>query len=464
MNIKSLCLLRFWRILYVSFFLFLLPSINTIADAENIIITDLQVPYGVSENGLLLQNSTVSGLLKVESHYEDELKINLSLIIPKPLIPLDLSEIDNAKVEYANNSTIINNSFNLVTEYDSHYNIINIKIPENAPTGIYTIYTVCNIAYADGTKEPRDMNHLGFKKEIKVKVITREQLQSIIKIKDIRIPADEEGNKDPKAEPNTILLKDSNKWKYINKILLKSSEDKLSTPASYVGIELENTGKENLIILATLNILDLRTKELVSGFRPPAHGEYSGGNKVYSNILIPSSDSIVIALPIYAEEGEVLSGKYIVRIEAKIFGSNQDIYREDIIIKVVSRNYFSFLITLIAIATALFLLLFLFFSFNLVLESFKTSQLILIALFGTATFVSVNIPGTILFDLVPVLLGPFSPFSFIITGIFYEIILYMLIMALVMLVPRVGVVTLANVVRFLMNGFILGHFNPVFLL
>ncbi|MFQ6072476.1 MAG: hypothetical protein ACE5KT_07240, partial [Methanosarcinales archaeon] len=175
-------------------------------------------------------------------------------------------------------------------------------------------------------------------------------------------------------------------------------------------------------------------------------------------------ESIVIALPIYAEEGEVLSGKYIARIEAKIFGSNQDIYRKDIIIKVVARNYFSFIITLIAMATALFLLLFLFFSFNLVLESFKTSQLILIALFGTATFVSVNIPGTILFDLVPVLLGPFSPFSFIITGIFYEIILYMLIMALVMLVPRVGVVTLANVVRFLMNGFILGHFNPVFLL
>ncbi|MFQ6062973.1 MAG: hypothetical protein ACE5J9_07335, partial [Methanosarcinales archaeon] len=331
--------------------------------------------------------------------------------------------------------------------------------------------TVCKIAYATGTKEPKTeplgakaTTQIEFKKEIKVKVITREQLQSIIKIKDIRIPADEEGNKDPKAESNTILLKDSNKWKYINKILLKSREDKLSSPASYVGIELENTGKENLIILATLNILDLKTKEPVAGFRPPAHGGQSGGGVIYSNVLIPPEESIVIALPIYAEEGEVLSGKYIARIEAKIFGSNQDIYRKDIIIKVVARNYFSFIITLIAIATALFLLLFLFFSFNLVLESFKTSQLILIALFGTATFVSVNIPGTILFDLVPVLLGPFSPFSFIITGIFYEIILYMLIMALVMLVPRVGVVTLANVVRFLMNGFILGHFNPVFLL
>lgn len=85
-------------------------------------------------------------------------------------------------------------------------------------------------------------------------------------------------------------------------------------------------------------------------------------------------------------------------------------------------------------------------------------DLILIALFGTVIFAVVNIPGTILFNVAHVLLGPFS---FFLTGFFYEVIFYLLLISLLVLIPRTGVVTLAIMVRFLMSSFILGEFSPV---
>jgi hypothetical protein len=93
-----------------------------------------------------------------------------------------------------------------------------------------------------------------------------------------------------------------------------------------------------------------------------------------------------------------------------------------------------------------------------IMGRFKTRNIVLISLFGTVSFAAINLPMTILWELSHAVFGPFS---FLFTGIFYEILLYMLIASLVVLIPKPGVVSLFMMVRFLLGGFITGSFTPI---
>jgi hypothetical protein len=86
----------------------------------------------------------------------------------------------------------------------------------------------------------------------------------------------------------------------------------------------------------------------------------------------------------------------------------------------------------------------------------KTRELITIALFGTIIFAVVNVPGTLLWRLAHIFLGPFS---FFITGFFHEIIFYMLLTSLVVLIPKPGAITLVIIIKSLMSDLLFGGFS-----
>lgn len=91
----------------------------------------------------------------------------------------------------------------------------------------------------------------------------------------------------------------------------------------------------------------------------------------------------------------------------------------------------------------------------------KTRWLVTIALFGAAAFAVVNVPSTLLNDFFHILLGPFG---FLITGLFSSIFLYMMVVALVILIPQPGVVALMTVVRMLLGMLAFGQISPIGLL
>ena len=93
-----------------------------------------------------------------------------------------------------------------------------------------------------------------------------------------------------------------------------------------------------------------------------------------------------------------------------------------------------------------------------VLAGMKTRRLITIALFGTCAFAVVNVPSTLLNDFLHIFLGPFS---FLISGLFSGIMLYMLTGALVTLIPLHGVVSLMAAVRLLLGMLAFGHMSPL---
>lgn len=90
--------------------------------------------------------------------------------------------------------------------------------------------------------------------------------------------------------------------------------------------------------------------------------------------------------------------------------------------------------------------------------AFRVSDLVLIALFATMTFVLVVFPGSILG---PVFNAVAGPFGFLLQGIFFDVLRVLVLVTLLVLVPLPGTVTLVSVVRYLIGGLAFGGFTPV---
>ena len=95
------------------------------------------------------------------------------------------------------------------------------------------------------------------------------------------------------------------------------------------------------------------------------------------------------------------------------------------------------------------------------LKQMKSRWLITAALFGATAFAVVSLPTTFISDFFHIILGPFS---FLITGMFSGILMYMLLCSLVILIPHMGIVSLMLFVKMLINMIVFGHISPISLL
>jgi ABC-type thiamin/hydroxymethylpyrimidine transport system permease subunit len=98
------------------------------------------------------------------------------------------------------------------------------------------------------------------------------------------------------------------------------------------------------------------------------------------------------------------------------------------------------------------------------IKQLKTSEIILIALFTAVQFSIVDIPWFVFGDVLRAVLGPLGPFMSIVTGIFYDILQAMFLVALIVLVPKPGVVIISAIVRIILQGIAFGTFNPITIL
>jgi hypothetical protein len=403
---------------------------------EDIASLSVQIPYGLKEGkGLAVQNSSFQAYFSVESFYQGDLDIDLKLKFPEGF---DIEEPE----EY---------SFKLQTEYDNWYKFIKINIPENTSPGIYSIKTIVNISTGG--------ENFHIERESLVRVVSANELSQIIKINKVIIPISEEGD-ETQYQENSLVLKE--KLPILKKISggndpLFGVSDRF-TPISYVGIEVENKGEENAVLLVSFEILD-SNKNFVPGFERPT---MSGDEKLnFVPVNMKASSKEIITLPVYASEDIVLGGDYISRSTVKVFGSDFPASVKENPVKVIARNWTSVYITLFALvltvaAFSLFLA-----KHDAIFRNFKTKYLVMISLFGTVAFATINVPMAFLWEISHAILGPFSS---LFTGIFYEIVWYAIIVSLLLLIPRIGVISILIMVRFILNGVIFGNFSPVILL
>jgi hypothetical protein len=412
-----------------------------------------EIPYGERQGALMAQGSKISGLLCVESHGQQDLQVELSVRVPHPLTAgtddrrLSASEDGDGEVLYA--------VFPLRIEGEKWFSSVTFTIPQETLPGEYVVRTVARVQSSAGVETVEQVARL--------RVVSRDVVPSLFQIGDLLLPCNEKGEPEDRQEPNTVLIKGKKTfWQGLVEDRKQSS--RLDTkPSTYLTVPVRNTGPHKAIVLVRMDVLDPTTGERVPGFELPyaaEHGDTLGEVAIYQVVeMNPESEERVV-LPFYVSEESVRPGIYTARIRAILFGTDIEAGRRELAVKVVGVRWLPALMTALALSTALAGMVFSYCQRKRYFEM-KSRELILIALFGTVMFAVVTIPGTLLLHAAHIILGPLS---FLVTGFFHEILFYILLVSLVVLIPRVGAVSLVVAVRFLLSSFVLGEFSPISLI
>ncbi len=439
----------FFVIIKLIFAPFAFSEIETCRE-QSVVIAN-EIPYGKKDGGLIAKGSSVTALFQVESRTEKDLMIDYEIRIPKPLMPQGIPE--DMQVEDLKNAYLLTTTFSLTTEFDRWYRTVEIELPENVPEAVYEILSVAKIPDASGSicKE--------FKQD-RLEVVDKKRFSQFFDIKEVIIPVDEMGEPQKKEKKNSILMK--TKDSILTSLLQEKDDINTFEPSAYAAVVIENSAASDASILVTFKILDPETKEEMRGFEPllpPGH-EGQSLKGIYRLVKIKPESYEKVILPIYAEDGVALPGRYLARFELRHFGTDTILANKEILIDVLTRRIIPVLTTIFALVGSVCTLFWLYWKRKKFLN-LKTKDLITITLFGTCMFAAVSLPGTIVWRFAHGILGPFS---FLITGFFYEIVHYILLTALVVLIPRVGVVALAIILKALMTDIVFGGFSPMSLL
>lgn len=418
----------------------------------------LQVPFGIHNGGaghgagLVVPGSSTASFIVVESLHEKVLSAELTIEIPKPLKPE--TEEDWVEILETADRYILNARFDLMTEFDDWHRLFTIKIPSSSRPGHYTIQARAGFSFNGRQKE------FEIRQQAVVRVATRAEIQKVLTVSQIKIPADPDGNYDKKLSRNSLLLKTD--LGFLGKLLNGRGESG-ATPLAFAAIRMENKADENAIVHVSWEVSDPATGKEIKGFRISRefldlHG--GGDDRIHTQVFIPGKSKVRFVLPIFADTDLVLPGRYIGRIETRLFGSDVTVRTDEFELIVKKMDWASIGTMFYAIMITLGISVFLVFGNRLIFSRFKTRWLILIALFGSAKFLLSLVPKFFLSDLFNALLGPFAVFA---TGIFREGLTYLFIMALVVLIPFPGVVTLSMLMSLTLFC-LLGSFNPVVIL
>jgi len=425
-------------------------SANAAWPASQKVVIANEIPYGENESALLAAGSAITGLLCVENRRQEDVRIDLTV---ETLLSLDPGAGENrlSVVKEGDRSTI-HTSFSLEVEGQKWFSPLSITIPEDASPGEYVIVSTARATSGEGVEE---LHHIA-----RLKVVSKEGIAGLFDLGEALLPSNEKGEPEERQERNTVLIKgEKSFWRGMVEDRKGSNRMEVK-PAAYVTAPVENRTPCRALLLVRMDVLDPRNGKRAPGFEIPyaaEHGDALGEEAVYQVEDVAPGSIERVVLPVYTNEDTVEPGVYTARIRVFLFGTNIEAGHREWTVKVVGTRRMPAVMTILALCTAMTGIGFSFWKRKR-LFNMKGRELILIALFGTVIFAVVNIPGTLLSNIANVLLGPFS---FLLTGFFYETLFYILLAALIVLIPRTGVVSLVIAVRFLMGSFVMGEFSPL---
>lgn len=428
---------------------------------------DVSTAASTQNASLVLQGVEMTATVLVRNGLEAPVSFNVVLQVPASFQVLPHNPVwDSEMKEAAPNSSAIGedilsyrSSGKFTVESEVWYSQLTLKIPtEPLPRGTQIRGHVF-FENALGDRWERSVT-------TPLRSATLNEIAGQLRIEDIIMPTDLSGISDPRRRPNTIsyprpLLGGLGKW-----FGAKSSPTDEFEPVAYQTVHIHNQGRETVhAIVASMN-RDTENGEPVPFLSPP-DAVNAGTDRSLAFVSLAGESTTPVPLPIYLNplsqqhQDFIGEGQYERAIEVKIWGSDATALRATRPLLIVTPNFHALLVTgLVVVVTGLGVGLLLCFHPQL-FSHFSTKQLILISLFGTTIFIAVNVPSTLLTNLISALLGPISS---LVTGLINEMLYYALLTTLLMLIPKFGVVTLVSAVRILLGGVTLGLLTPTILL
>ncbi len=406
----------------------------------------LRAPYGLSGKdggGVVPEDSVLTADVLVTNNAEQPVEATLVIAVPAGLEVVAVP--DGLRAERSDGTLLLTGRRRLSARNELWNEQLQLRAGKAGTNAVLQASLVLD----DGRSHWRQAS------QATIQTATTAAIGGKIRIAAVEAPVDSIGRVDPKAQSGVLVYAPPS---LLSNIWGAQTGGRLDDePFAYARVTISNDGDEQVLVLVAGKVVDPATGELAATYRVPPH-KNDGKGYSYDVAAVGPRGSTSVILPLYLNENSLLAGNYVFRAETAIFGVSQVLAGADRQVQLVARSDRPLLITLLMALIALVGTGWLMWRQEAALARFSTKELVIISLFGTVTFVTVNMPQTILWDIAHVVFGPFS---FLFTGFFGQTVLYALIVSLAAVLPRPGAITLMIVVRMILNGFIFGHFTPV---
>ncbi len=283
------------------------------------------------------------------------------------------------------------------------------------------------------------------------------EISDLFEIKRFYFPANVDGSEDMRKRKDTVVI-DSFLVRGLKRIF-KLDEGYVScySPYGYEKVVIKNRSNHFLNLILKMQILN-RYGDTPPFFWPPREFSFGRTEKsVVSFLTIPPNGEEFALLPLYVVK-RPSAGKYEKIIDIYLFGTNDCIKRIKSPLYVVSGGSFPGIFTIFAILLTFASIIFLFIISKDLTKRFSLFEFVTISLFGALFVCLINFPTRIFGSFI---YGLFGPFSFMITGLFSELLYFSLLFSLVSVIPKFGVILFVSVVRYILGSLFLGGFQLV---
>ena len=440
---------------------------NSAANASIDVSLNVQAATPTQKASLVLEGIEMTATVLIRNGLEAPVNFHVVLQVPasfqvlphNPIWDSEVKEVVLGPGTVGKDSLSYSSSGKFTVESEIWYSQLTLKIPDEPLPNDTQIHGRVVFEKASGDRWERSVT-------TPLRSASLNEIAGQLRIEDITMPTDPSGMSDPRQRRDTIssprsLLGRLDKW-----FGAKASPTNEYQPVAYQTVHINNRGRETVhAIVASMN-RDTKEGTPVPFLSPP-DAVNAGTNRSLAFVSLTGESTTPVPLPIYFNPLSQLhqdftgAGQYERAIEVKIWGSDATALRATRPLLIVTPNIHALLVTsLVIVVTGLGVGLLLCFNQQL-FTRFSTKQLILISLFGTTIFIAVNVPSTLLTNLISALLGPISS---LITGLINEMLYYALLTSLLILIPKFGVITLVTAVRLLLGGVTLGLLTPTILL
>ncbi len=349
---------------------------------------------------------------------------------------------------------VLQRELNLPVGYGQWFDLVSLIVDDHVSEGVY----ILRLSAGETTRE------------IRVKVSPRVDGAPVHEkpaLERVVLPLDRDGVRDEKQNANTLVLRDRSLDYYKNVLRGKGAtnlEIEAIHPVTHMGLDFRNPAGQQKLLMVEAELLDKNSRRRIPGlYTPGSNSEHDGAGAMAAGqerltafVALTGEPRQRLVLPVYADETQLAEGDYLLRVTVDDGGIHS--WSQELPLVVIKKNMRGMITLAIGVTMLLAFLVLIRRKLPLVLAGMKTRRLITIALFGTCAFAVVNVPSTLLNDFLHIFLGPFS---FLISGMFSGIMLYMLTGALVTLIPLHGVVSLMAAMRLLLGMLAFGHMSPL---
>ncbi len=266
---------------------------------------------------------------------------------------------------------------------------------------------------------------------------------------DLRIPTDTLGRTDPRTEPNTVIVRSSLTPTFVRMITGEGRSSAHPDLLTMACVKVEGQGVYTLIVLIEDEkgeTLPISTSSLEAKEAKSDHGVIT-----LENVIGGEKNIFPIFTPISPER---LAGSYRMKVLVYPAGSSKPVLVKTFPLRIISTKGSVLILSMFAggVALPVFLIV-----TSYYLRRRSMGDVLLCSLMGCLIFSIVFVPGQLVWGIASVL----GPFDWLITGLVYDVFLYMLYVVAVSLRPRFGTLTMVMFSKWIMYSFFFGRLSII---